>query len=160
MKRRTKIIITVIVLLAIAGITFASIKGKKQEGTPVTFGKVERTDLTSKVTANGRIDAKRKVDLSANVMGQIVNLAVREGDVVKKNDFLLQIDQKQLAASAEGAAASMRALFSDREASRATLAEAQRNFDRAQSNYEGKIIPQAELDRARSALDSARANVT
>src|SRR5688572_29410422 len=160
MKRRTKIIITVIVILAIAGITFASIKSRKQEGTPVTFGKVERMDLTSKVSANGRIDAKRKVDLSANVMGQIINLAVREGDVVKKGDFLLQIDQKQLAASAEGAAASMRALFSDRDAARATYAEAQQNYERARRNYAEKIIPQAELDRARSALDSARANVS
>lgn len=159
MKRRTKIIITVIAILAIAGITFASIKGKKKEGTPVTFGKVERMDLTSKVSANGRIDAKRKVDLSANVMGQIVNLAVREGDVVKKGDFLLQIDQKQLAASAEGAAASMRALFSDRDAARANLAEAQRIYDRARANYEQKIIPLAELDRARTSLESSRANL-
>jgi HlyD family secretion protein len=159
MKRRTKIIITVIVLLAIAGITFASIKGKKKEGTPVTFGKVERMDLTSKVSANGRIDAKRKVDLSANVMGQITNLAVREGDVVKKGDFLLQIDRKQLAASAEGAAASMRALFSDRDAARSNLAEAQRVYDRARANYEQKIIPLAELDRARTAVEQARANL-
>ena len=160
MKRRTKIIIALLVILAIAGIAYASIRGKSKEGTPVTFGKVERTDLTSKVSANGRIDAKRKVDLSANVMGQIVNLAVREGDVVQKGDFLLQIDQKQLAASAEGAAASMRALFSDREGARATLAEAQLNYERARSNFSEKIIPQAELDRARSALDSARANVS
>lgn len=160
MKRRTKIIISIVVILAIAGIAFASIRGQKKEGTPVTFGKVERADLTSKVSANGRIDAQRKVDLSANVMGQIVNLAIREGDVVKKGDFLLQIDQKQLAASAQGAEASMRALFSDREASRATLAEAQLSFERAQSNFAGKIIPQAELDRARAALDSARANVS
>ena len=160
MKRRTKIIIAVVVILAIAGIAYASIRGKSKEGTPVTFAKVERTDLTSKVSANGRIDAKRKVDLSANVMGQIVNLAVREGDVVKKGDFLLQIDQKQLAASAQGAEASMRALFSDRDAARATLAEAQLNYDRARSNFNEKIIPQAELDRARSALDSARANVS
>jgi HlyD family secretion protein len=160
MKRRTKIIIAIVVVLALAGITAASIRGKSKEGTPVTFGKVERTDLTSKVSANGRIDAKRKVDLSANVMGQIVNLAIREGDVVKKNDFLLQIDQKQLAASAEGAAASMRALFSDREAARATLAEAQLSFERARSNYNERIIPQAELDRARTVLDSARANVS
>jgi len=160
MKRRTKIILTVIVLLAVAGITYASIKGKSKEGTPVTFGKVERMDLTSKVSSNGRIDAKRKVDLSANVMGQIVNLAVREGDVVKKGDFLLQIDQKQLAASAEGAEASMRALLSDREAARANLAEAQANYERAQSNFNQKIIPAAELDRARTALASARAAVS
>jgi HlyD family secretion protein len=160
MKRRTKIIIAIVVVLAIGGMTFASISSKKKEGTPVTFAKVERSDLTSKVSANGRIDAQRKVDLSANVMGQIVNLAVQEGDVVKKGEFLLQIDQKQLAASAEGAAASMRALFSDRDSARATLVEAQRNFERAQSNYSQQIIPQSELDRARSSLDSARANVS
>src|SRR5688500_10351342 len=159
MKRRTKIIIAVVAVLLIAGITTASIVRKGKEGTEVMLGKVETLDLTSKVSANGRIDAQRKVDLSANVMGQIVNLAVREGDVVKKGDFLLQIDQKQLAASAQGAQASMRALFSDRDASRASLAEAQRTYDRARNNYEQKIIPAAELDRARSTLDSARANV-
>lgn len=159
MKRRTKIILVLIIILAIGGITVASVRGKSKEGTPVTFGKVERMDLVSKVSANGRIDAKRKVDLSAHVMGQIVNLAVREGDIVKKGDFLLQIDQKQLAASAEGAEASMRALYSDRDAATANFTEAQRNFERVRSNYEQKIIPLADLDRARAALDSARANV-
>ena len=82
MKRRTKLIIGIVVVLAIAGIAYASIRGQTKEGTPVTMGKVERLDLTSKVSANGRIDAKRKVDLSANVLGQIVNLAGAEGDVV------------------------------------------------------------------------------
>jgi len=159
MKTRTKIIIATIVVLLIAGITAASIASKGKEGTPVTFGKVERTDLVSKVTANGQIDAQRKVDLSANVMGQIVNLAVREGDVVKKGDFLLQIDQKQLAASAQGAEASMRALFSDRDSARAQLAEAQLSYDRIRNNVEQRISPQAELDRARATLESARANV-
>jgi HlyD family secretion protein len=160
MKRRTKIIIAVIAVLLIAGITTASIRSQKKEGTPVTFAKVERQDLTSKVSANGQIDAQRKVDLSANVMGQIVNLAVREGDVVKKGDFLLQIDRKQLTASAEGAEASVRALFSDRDAARATLNEAQSNYQRTKNNFDQKIIPAAELDRARAALESARANVS
>jgi HlyD family secretion protein len=160
MKRRTKIIIAVIAVLVLAGIATASIRSKSKEGTPVTFAKVERHDLTSKVSANGQIDAQRKVDLSANVMGQIVNLAVREGDVVKKGDFLLQIDRKQLTASAEGAEASVRALFSDRDAARATLAEAQSSYQRTKNNFDQKIIPAAELDRARSLLDSARANVS
>ncbi len=160
MKRTTKIIIALVVILAIGGITAGSIASKGKEGTPVTFGKVERMDLVSKVSANGKIDAKRKVDLSANVMGQIVNLAVREGDVVQKGAFLLQIDQKQLAASAEGAAASMRALHSDRDAARANLAEAQLTYDRARKNFEQRIIPAAELDRARTAVESQRASLT
>ncbi|MBV8520273.1 MAG: efflux RND transporter periplasmic adaptor subunit [Acidobacteria bacterium] len=160
MKRRTKILITVAVVILLGGITAASLLSRGKEGTPVAFGKTATMDLVSKVTANGRIDAKRKVDLSANVMGQIVNLAVREGDVVKKDDFLLQIDQKQLAASAEGAAASMRALFSDRDAARTTLDITQRDYDRARRNYDEKIIPLADLERARSSVDTARANVT
>ncbi|HWW61529.1 MAG TPA: efflux RND transporter periplasmic adaptor subunit, partial [Thermoanaerobaculia bacterium] len=127
--------------------------------TAVTFGKVERRDLTSKVSANGRIDAKRKVDLSANVMGQVVNLAVHEGDVVKRGDFLLQIDQKQLAASAEGAAASLRAVYSDRDAARAAAIAADQDYERVRKNFEQKIVPMADLDRARSARDAARANV-
>src|SRR5205807_6131803 len=67
MKRRTKIIIGIVVLVVAGVLTagFASRRGK--DITPVTYGKVARQDLTSKVSANGRIDAKRKVDLSANV---------------------------------------------------------------------------------------------
>jgi HlyD family secretion protein len=160
MKRRTKIILGVVALVVVALITAGFVSRRGKDVTAVTMAKVERMDLTSKVTANGRIDAKRKVDLSANVMGQIVNLAVREGDTVKKGAFLLQIDQKQLAASADSAAASLQALFSDRDAARANLAEAERNYQRAQTNYNAKIIPLADLERARSAFDGAQANVS
>lgn len=158
MTGRTKIIIGSIAIL-LAGGTTVGLSRRDKDVTAVNFGKVQRMDLTSKVTSNGRIDAKRKVDLSANVMGQIVNLAVREGDAVKKGDFLLQIDQKQLAANAQGAAASMQALFSDRDAARANAADAQRNYERAQKNYNDKIIPLADLERARTTRDAASANV-
>jgi HlyD family secretion protein len=160
MKRRTKIILGVVALLVAALITAGFVSRRGRDVTAVTMSKVERMDLTSKVTANGRIDAKRKVDLSANVMGQIVNLAVREGDTVKKGTFLLQIDQKQLAASADSAAASLQALFSDRDAARANLGAAERDYQRAQSNYNQKIIPLADFERARTTLDAAQANAS
>src|SRR5262245_53024286 len=148
MKRRTKILIGISVLVVVL-VAFGVARSRKDKDvTAVTLAKVTRQDLTSKVSANGKIDAKRKVDLSANIMGQIVNLAVREGDVVKKGAFLLQIDQKQLAASAQGAAASLQALFSDRDAARATAVSVQRDFERAQKNFAQKITPAADLDRA------------
>lgn len=159
MKRRTKILIGIAVLIVIVAASIFAKSRSGKDGTAVTMEKVSRMDLTSKVSANGKIDAKRKVDLSANVMGQIVNLAVREGDVVKKGTFLLQIDQKQLAASAQGAAASLQALFSDRDAARANAVEAGHSFERAQKNFAQKIIPAAELDRARAGYDAAQANV-
>jgi HlyD family secretion protein len=159
MKRRTKILIGLAVLIVAVVVFGIAWSRRDKDVTSVTMAKVARMDLTSKVSANGKIDAQRKVDLSANIMGQIVNLAVREGDVVKKGTFLLQIDQKQLAASARGAAASLQALFSDRDAARATAVAAQHDFQRAQANFAQKIIPAAELDRARAGYDSAQANV-
>lgn len=159
MKRSVKIWIGVAVLLVAGLVTAGFYKSKSREVLQVEVGKVERTDLVSKVTANGKIEAMRKVDLSANIMGQIVNLAVREGDVVKKGDFLLQIDRAQLAASAEGAAAGVKALFHDLDAARASAEEAEQNYARVKKSYDDRIVPQADLDRARSALDSARANV-
>src|SRR5215467_5239198 len=144
MKRRTKILLGLTVLLAAVIVFGIAWSRRDKDVTAVTLAKVTRIDLTSKVSANGKIDAQRKVDLSANIMGQIVNLAVREGDVVKKGAFLLQIDQKQLAASAQGAAASLQALFSDRDAARATAVAAQRDFQRAQANFAQKIIPVAD----------------
>jgi len=159
MKKTTKILILVILAIAAIGVILGFTMKRGEKPTQVTLAKVERTDLTRKVSANGRIDAQRKVDLSANVMGQIVNLAVREGDVVKKDEFLLQIDRRQLAASASGAESALRALFSDRDASRANLADAQRNFARAEKNYRDKIIPQAEYEKARTMVESARAQL-
>jgi HlyD family secretion protein len=159
MKRWIKIVIVVAVLAVIVVVSVAAAKKKNNAKIEVTVAKVERADLTSKVSANGKIEAQRKVDLSANVMGQIVNLAVREGDNVKKNDFLMQIDKTQLAASAAGAEASVKALFFDRDAARATQAEAQRNAERAEKNFRDKIISAAELDQTRSLRDGAQANV-
>jgi len=158
MKRSTKIAIGIgIVLVALVAVGIF-LKGRNKKGVEVTVAKVESANLTSKVSANGQIEAQRKVDLSANVMGQIVNLAVREGDRVKKSDFLLQIDQTQLAANAAGAAAGLQSLFSDREAARANAQERARELARAKANFDEQIIPVAEYERARTALESAQAN--
>jgi HlyD family secretion protein len=158
---KRKMIIIVVAIVVLAAIIATSVAAKKRDGnlTEVTVAKAERADLTSKVSASGRIEAKRKVDLSSHVMGQIVNLAVREGDRVQKGDFLLQIDKAQLAANTAVAAASVKALLSDRDAARANLVEAQRSYERAQKNYDQKIIPAAELDRARASIEAATANV-
>jgi HlyD family secretion protein len=143
----------------IGAIGAAVARGRRETPPDVTIQTIARKTLVSKVSANGSIDAQRKVDLSANVMGQIVNLAVREGDEVEKGAILLQIDQAQLEATAAGAAASLNALFHDRDATRASAIDAQRTLDRAQKSFDDELIPISELDRARTALEAAEAQV-
>lgn len=160
MKRSTKIVLGVAAVLVVIAAGGFAVKRKDRNVPGVTIDKVTRTDLISKVTANGKTQAKRKVDLSANVMGQIINLAVREGDVVHRNDFLLQIDKAQLAASAAGAEQSVNALMQDREAARASAREARSSYDRAKMSFDNKLISQSELDKARAAVASAEASAS
>src|SRR5690242_4249887 len=70
----------VLAVIVIALIGLGKMQSAKAKIPRVTVAKVERQDIVSKVTANGKVQAEKKVALSALVMGQIVNLAVREGD--------------------------------------------------------------------------------
>ena len=102
MSKKWKIVIGIAVAIVLAVVLMGSLRNKDRNLPHVTTAKVEKIDLLSKVTANGKIQARLKVDLSALVMGQIVNLAVKEGDKVGKGQLLLQIDKAQLAAAAAG----------------------------------------------------------
>lgn len=159
MSKKVKIILGIGAGVVVVGVLAAFIRGKDKNVPRVTTAKVEKVDLVSKVTANGKIQAQRKVDMSALVMGQIVNLAVKEGDKVKKGQLLLQIDRAQLAAQARGREASMEAMRHDLDAARATAAQAKLDYERAQRNFKGNILAEADLQKAKSNLDTAEANL-
>jgi HlyD family secretion protein len=159
MSKKTKIILGIVAAIVVVGVLAAFIRGKDKDVPRVTTAKVEKVDLVSKVTANGKIQAQRKVDMSALVMGQIVNLAVKEGDKVNKGQLLLQIDRKQLAAQAQGREASLAAMRHDLDAAKSTAAQAKFDYDRANANFKGHILSEADLQKAKSNLDTAQANL-
>jgi HlyD family secretion protein len=64
----------------------------KEKGEEVYMAKAATKDLTSFVSATGRIEARTKVNVQSSVIGEIRELPVKEGDVVKKGDLLVQID--------------------------------------------------------------------
>ncbi|MEO6324417.1 MAG: efflux RND transporter periplasmic adaptor subunit [Thermoanaerobaculia bacterium] len=158
MSPRIKVLVVIGVAAVIGVVFIASVKSKDKNLVRVSTAKVGKSDLVSTVNCNGRVQAKTKVDISSQVMGQIVNLAVREGDVVKKGDFLLQIDKAQFDASARAQQAGLEALFAQRESDRASRAQAQRDYEREQKNFEGKISSEQALQKARQMMDVATAN--
>jgi HlyD family secretion protein len=156
-KKRTVLLVVAAGVVAAGG--WAAYKRYEGKAVPVLAAKVATEDIVAKVTANGKIQAENKVELSALVMGQIVNLAAHEGDVVKKGQFLLQIDQNRAAAEAAGSGAALRASLSDRDSVMATMKQAELDFERTRRNYEAHIASEAEFEKARSALASARATL-
>jgi HlyD family secretion protein len=156
LTRRRKRLIWILVAGVLAlggGVAYSRSRSK---ATPVLTAKVATQDIVAKVTANGKIQAENKVEMSALVQGQVVNLAVREGDKVKKGDFLLQIDRNRAAAEEAGSSAALKASLSDRDSAKETMAQAERDFDRARRNYDARITSEADYQRAQSGLETAR----
>jgi len=147
------------VVVAIGLVVTLSLLSKNKNVVTVTSTKVSRSDLVGTVNGNGRIQAQKKVDISSQVMGQIVNLAVREGDAVKKGDFLLQIDKVQYDASTRAGQAALDALFAQREADKANKVQAELDHERERKNYEAKISSEQVLQKAKLAFDSAVAGL-
>jgi len=115
MSRRTKVwLVVAVAVLAAGGIVAFRINKKKHAATEVRLEQVGRRDLVSAVTASGKIEAKTSVDISADITGRIIQIAVREGDLVKRGQFLLQIDPAQYEATvarAQGVVASNQAIL-------------------------------------------------
>ena len=145
--------------LVVVLVVVFSIASRNKEVATVTTSKVVKTDLIGTVNGNGRIQAQKKVDISSQVMGQIVNLAVREGDVVKKGDFLLQIDKVQYDANTRAGQAALEALFAQRESDRATKIQAGLDWERERKNFEAKISSEQAAQKAKLAYDSATASL-
>jgi HlyD family secretion protein len=160
MSKKTKIVLGVLGAVVLGFVAMGFIKRKDKDVARVTTAKVEKIDLVSKVTANGKIQARRKVDLSALVMGQIVNLAAKEGDRVQKGQLLLQIDRAQLAAQTAGRESALGAMRSDLVAAQSAADQARYDYERARRNWEAKILSEAELQKTKSAYDTAQANLS
>jgi HlyD family secretion protein len=159
MSKTKKILIGSGVAVVVLIVLMGSLRGKDRNLPRVTTAKVEKADLVAKVTANGKIQARRKVDMSALVMGQIVNLAVKEGDQVQKGQLLLQIDKAQLAAQAAGREATLGAMRNDLDAAKSTANQARHDYERAKQNYDAHILPEADLQKAKSNLDTANSTL-
>jgi HlyD family secretion protein len=158
MKRRTKIIIGAAAVVVIAVVIAAIVGGGRNKGIRVRTTKVDRKDLVQLVTANGTVQAKTKVELSANIMGQITKLNVEEGDHIKQGDLLLVIDQARYAAAVNGARSSLQALEAELVRAREAAAQAKRDQERADQQFADGILPAADRERARSTYDQAVAS--
>jgi HlyD family secretion protein len=148
------LILAAVLLVALGGFAYSR-RGPK--ATEVQVAKVGRENLQAKVSANGNIQAQKKVDISATIPGQITHLAVEEGDRVKKGQFLLQIDAVNPRAAARSNEYSMQALRGDLGSAKAALDQARADLRRAENNYRSGIIPTADLDRTRTAVMTGEA---
>jgi HlyD family secretion protein len=100
----------------------------------VTAEALRTRDLEAIVSASGKIQPKRQVNVSANTMGRVTRLAVEEGQRVKTGQFLLEIDPRSLEGQLQRGEASVAAAQSALRQARTAVEQARANLELSRQN--------------------------
>ena len=134
-------------LIVVLGLSFFS--GNGDDTTlEVSVQKVQKKDLSSKVVADGVLTPETEVKLSANNTTYITEIAVKEGDFVKKGDFLMSLDDRQQKAATEASRASL-------EAAKVQLEQRKAQQERQAKLYAQGLISDQEMESTNSSYASA-----
>lgn len=126
MQRKTKLIVAAGAVVVVAGVSAFALAAGRGAGTAVSLEAVRTRDLEAMVSGTGYIRARRRVDISADVSGRIVELAVQEGQVVRRDELLMRIDPTQHQAGVQRTRAELSAAQSREAQARAQLLQADR----------------------------------
>lgn len=155
MKRKWKILIAVLGVVTIAGGVFGGIRYSRRGIVTVQTGKVARQDLVAMVTASGEIKPRNYINIGANTLGpaRIVEIAVVEGQRVRKGQLLARLESVQPEAEVAAQRAALSSAEAESAAAEASLRAADENLLTAQASVERA---KAELERARVFFERAR----
>jgi HlyD family secretion protein len=163
---RKNVLIGIAVVLVAAGIVGANLYFKRDKGVAVTTETIKTRDLEAIVSASGKIQPKRLVNITAETTGRIVNLAVNEGDRIRSGQFLLQIDPRSLRsrvdngeASLQVASVSLDQMRQSVETARVQLEQAKQTLVRQQGLWKQQLTTRAELEKAENDVKTAESSL-
>ncbi|HEY0159443.1 MAG TPA: efflux RND transporter periplasmic adaptor subunit [Thermoanaerobaculia bacterium] len=155
-RKKLFIIIGVALALAIAATAFA-VSRKREKPILITTDKAFRTNVTQLVTATGKIQPEIEVKIAPEVSGEIIEIPVREGQLVQKGDLLLRIRPDSYRAQVESQQAALNSARSASVRNRAELSKAETEYRRIQKLFEGGLLSDTDRNSAKTAYDSAHA---
>jgi len=161
MSRRMKLgLFAGLILVAVGAVVALGAAKGKNKAVEVRMEQVSTRDLVSVVTASGKIEPDTKVDVLSDIQGRITKIGVKEGDVVRKGDFLLQIDAAIYQAAVSRAQALVASAQSDYLRSKANQDQAKRALDRALElqKANSSLITVESVEQAQTSYAVARAN--
>lgn len=134
--------------------------------TKVSTEKAAKRTVNEQVSASGKVQPEVEVKLSSEVSGEIVELTVKEGDVVKKGQVLCRIRPDILQSGYDRAVASLNAQRASLAVAEQQLKQQEANFVNIEATYkrnkelfDKKVISAAEFDKVRADYESSRASL-
>ncbi len=141
-----------LIIVLVGGLGAAKRSSKAVE---VRIEPVESRDLVASVTASGQVRPQTKVDVASDLAGKITRLSVKEGEMVTKGQFLLQIDPQQAEAQVTRAEAAMASAQAQAAQSKANLIQSQRALERmtAMKKANAQLVSDEQMEQLRTSAD-------
>ena len=128
---------------------------------------VTKQTIIESVAANGKIQPEVEVKISSDVSGEIVELNVKEGDMVKKGDLLAKINPdiyqsslERVVAALNTSKANLMNSLARYEQTKARFKNDSINYSRNKKLYDQGAISKAEFETVSTAYETSRGEVT
>lgn len=159
-KKKLLIITTALILLIIILIIGkkANWFGQNNDVIAVETQKVTPITLTQKVSATGKIQPELEIKLSSEVSGEIIELPIKEGQMVKKGDLLVRINPDIYQSVVKRSAASLETVRASLQQADANFKEAQESYNRNKILFDKGVISKSDWDKATSTYEVAKAS--
>ncbi len=160
-KPRKKLFITIgiAVVVLITAVSMVAAR-KREKPIPITTDKAFRKTITQLVTATGKIQPEVEVPIAPEVSGEIIEIPVKEGQMVHKGDLLLKIKPDVYQAQVEAQQAALDAARAAIVQHKAELEKAQLDWQRAENLYKQKLLSEADKNAAETTYNIAKAAVS
>lgn len=159
-KKRRKTLIFALIGIVLAALTVGAIFKKREVVITVQTEKVTRRNLTEIVVANGKIQPVLQVKISPEVSGEIIDLPVKEGQLIKKGDLILKIKPDFYLANRNQADASYKSSLAGQATAEANLRKAEAEFRRNEGLFHTRLISESAFDEVKANYDVAKAQLT
>ena len=150
--------ILIIVIVGLVGLSKMGVFGERDNSKEVEIAKADEITIVETVSATGKIQPEIEVKVSSQVSGEIIQLPVKEGQVVKKGDLLVKINPDIYTSGLNRTVSNYAGTKAGLTQADASFKEAQANFERNKTLYEKGIISKADWDKAIANFEVAKAN--
>lgn len=164
-KWRTRVVAALVTLALLLGL-WALAARRSVEVEVATVSLIYPSQTFSLLNASGYLVAQRKAAVSSKATGRLEWLGVEEGSVVRSGQLLARLENRDVEAEKDRAAASVAAARDNLEQAMVEQKDAARALSRAKELISQGIIAQADFDtaearhqRAVAAAAAARANI-
>jgi HlyD family secretion protein len=160
--------IGIAVVIVIIGLVIAKKVGwiGSNNATSVSVESAAKRDIVETVSASGKVQPEKEIKISADVSGEIVELYVKEGDVVKKGTLLCKINPEIYLSSLDRAQAAVNGSVANLSSSKSRLAQAvsqlqkaELTYNRNKKLYDDKVISSQDFEAIKSAYEVAKSEV-